>query len=270
MISCLTETRFHFSFLYERMRHRKILWVVKNQRQLNKEILDSVHSFLSKKEFINENDLCLLEEAYGTLSPSEIYLAERYGVPSHHILSAENIINAGHFDEVCLQNVRARYEQHGCKGAIVFRDFALDTRWMTFFDGRVVNAHFAMLPYASGQYAIEQIAAMGDNRKLEQAAGATLHYLDGARDMPSLIAQEALLNLWNLPSIWAVKGESYLIAFRLLDDYLNTETAFSRRDVIQRDIANGYGISVRSTLSEDEKCLAQKNFLRMKKDFIYE
>lgn len=270
MISCLTETRFHFSFLYERMRHRKILWVVKNPRQLNKAILDSVHSLLSKKEFIDENDICLLEEAYGTLSPAEIYLAERYGVPSHHILSAENIIEARHFDEMCLQNVLSRYAQRGRKGAIVFRDFALDTRWMTFFDGRVVNAHFAMLPYASGQYAIEQAAATGENRKLERAAGATLHYLDGVRDTLSLIAQEAFLNLWNLPSIWAVKGESYLIAFRLLDDYLNTGTAFSRRDVIQRDIANGYGLFARATLSEDEKCLAQKNFLRMKRNFIYE
>ncbi|OSM98171.1 MULTISPECIES: hypothetical protein [Lonsdalea] len=268
MISCLTETRFHFSFLYERMRYREIVWVVKNQRQLNKELLDCVHSSLSKKEFINDSDICLLEKAYGRLSPSDIYLAERYGVPAHHMLSAENIIEARHFDEACLQKVRVRYDQDDRKGAVVFRDIMLNTRWMAFFDSKIVSAHSAMLPYALGQYAIEQIAVMGDNRQLEQAAGATLYYLDGVLDEPSLVAQEALLHLWNLPSIWAVKGESYLIAFRLLDDYLNTDAAFSRRDVIKQQIATDYRIFARSTLSEDEKRVAQKNFLSMKKDFI--
>lgn len=270
MISCLTEARFCFSFLYERMRRRDIVWVVKNPRQLNKAALDSVHSLLSQKEFINDSDIGLLEKAYGKLSPSDIYLAERYGVPEHHMLSAENLIQTRHFDEACLQKVRARYDQHGRKGAVVFRDIKLNPRWAAFFDGKIVNAYSAMLPYAAGQYAIEQVAVMGDNRKLEQAAGASLHYLGGGRDTPSLIAQEALLHLWDLPSIWAVKGESSLIAFRLLDDYLNTDAAFSRRDVIKRDLATGYRIFARSTLSGDEKRLAQKNFLRMKQDFIYE
>ena len=270
MISCLTEARFCFSFLYERMRHRDVVWVVKNQRHLNKAVLDRVHSLLSPKEFINDSDIGLLENAYGKLSRSEIYLAERYGVPAHHMLSAENLIQARHFDEACLQKVQARYHQYGRKGVVVFRDLALNTRWMAFFDGKVVNAHSAMLPYAAGQYAIEQVAVIGDHRRLEQAAGATLHYLDGVRDTPSLIAQEALLNLWDLPSIWAVKGESYLIAYRLLDDYLNTDAAFSRRDVIKQNLATGYRLFARSTLSGDEKRLAQKNFLRMKKDFIYD
>ncbi|AXW86248.1 hypothetical protein CKQ53_04120 [Lonsdalea britannica] len=270
MISCFTEARFCFSFLYERMQHRNIVWVVKDQRQLNKAILDRVHSLLSPKEFINDSDIGLLEKAYGKLSPSEIYLAERYGVPAHHMLSAENLVQARHFDEGCLHKVQTRYVQEGRKGAVVFRDLVLNTRWMDFFDGKVVNAQSAMLAYAAGQYAIEQVAVMGDYRRLEQAAGATVHYLDGVRDASSLIAQEALLNLWDLPSIWAVKGESDLIAYRLLDNYLNTGAAFSRRDVIKQNLATVYRPFARSALSGDEKHLAQQNFLRMKKDFIYE
>ncbi len=75
-------------------------------------------------------------------------------------------------------------------------------------------------------YAIEQLMTVGSREKIEKAAGATIHYVDSGIDTGRIIKFKKIKSLWSLPSIWAVKGESYLLAFDLMSDYLNIHFVF--------------------------------------------
>lgn len=103
---------------------------------------------------------------------------------------------------------------------------------VVFFENKIINAHSAVLPFARGMYAIEQIAALGIPKIMENAAGATIHYVDTGIDTGSIIRREKIGNIWMHKSIWAVKEESYLLAFQLLEEYLLKKFIYSNRHYI--------------------------------------
>lgn len=88
--------------------------------------------------------------------------------------------------------------------------------WIEISHGRIVNAHSAVLPFARGSYAIEQIAAVGNINQFRRAAGATIHYVDDGVDTGPIIQAERLKDPFSFRSIWDCKAHSLMLAFDLL------------------------------------------------------
>jgi phosphoribosylglycinamide formyltransferase 1 len=102
--------------------------------------------------------------------------------------------------------------------AFVFLDRLLSSWWMTESEGRVFNAHSAVLPYARGMYAIEQVAATGNIDHFRSAAGATVHFVDEGVDTGRIIRRERLTDPFGASSIWECKARSFILAFDLLTE----------------------------------------------------
>jgi phosphoribosylglycinamide formyltransferase 1 len=98
----------------------------------------------------------------------------------------------------------------------VFLDRLLARWWMTKADGRVYNAHSAVLPYARGMFAIEQVAATGNIDHFRNAAGATVHVVDEGVDTGPVVRRERLADPLGANSIWECKARSFILGFDLL------------------------------------------------------
>jgi phosphoribosylglycinamide formyltransferase 1 len=88
--------------------------------------------------------------------------------------------------------------------------------WIEISHGRIANAHSAVLPFARGTYAMEQIAAAGNADHFIRSAGATIHYVDDGVDTGPIIRAERLQDPFNFRTIWDCKAHSLLLAFDLL------------------------------------------------------
>lgn len=84
--------------------------------------------------------------------------------------------------------------------------------------GQIINAHSAVLPYARGLNAIENIAAVKDIQKFKQSVGATVHYVDAGVDTGAIIRAKRVVNPFRFNSLWELKGYLYLTGFQLLAD----------------------------------------------------
>jgi phosphoribosylglycinamide formyltransferase 1 len=98
----------------------------------------------------------------------------------------------------------------------VFLDRLLARWWITKADGRIYNAHSAVLPYARGMFAIEQVAATGNIDHFWSAAGATVHVVDEGVDTGPIVRRERLTDPFGPSSIWACKARSFILGFDLL------------------------------------------------------
>ncbi len=260
MYTCMTEAFFHTSYLAEKISMENLFWIVRNTRKLDPNALKEVHLQLSRKLTINKNDISLLEQVYQGLSESEKYLALKYGVPRSTPLEKAHVIDNGHLDCAFLEQCIHSQLLLDNSGAIVFLDVILKPCWLSYFQGRIVNAHSAILPYARGMYAIEQLMTTGSRENIEKAAGATIHYVDSGIDTGKIITFKKIKSLWSLPSIWAVKGESYLLAFDLMSSYLKNKSNFSFQDVIPTDESLESPLFYSKNFTEDVKLLAEKKF----------
>ncbi len=101
---------------------------------------------------------------------------------------------------------------------------------------------------------------VGSKEKIEKAAGATIHYVDSGIDTGRIIKFKKIKSLWSLPSIWAVKGESYLLAFDLMPDYLNSKSKFNFQDCIPVDENLESPLFYSKNFTEDVQLLAEKKF----------
>jgi phosphoribosylglycinamide formyltransferase-1 len=98
----------------------------------------------------------------------------------------------------------------------VFLDRLLARWWMTKVDGMIYNAHSAVLPYARGMFAIEQVAATGNINHFWNAAGATVHVVDEGVDTGPIVRRERLADPFGASSIWECKARSFILGFDLL------------------------------------------------------
>ncbi|MEQ2026603.1 formyltransferase family protein [Xenorhabdus szentirmaii] len=264
MFTVMTDAFFHTSFLHEKLRGFQLNWIVRNSRKLDISLLDNIHRELSKKEKITNDDIIKLEEIYQGLNETEKYLAKAHGVPETHSLSSATMIETGNFGESFYQD----YLNHECSqdkdGALIFMTVILSPFWIEHFEKRIVNAHSAILPYARGMFAIEQLATAENKEAIERSAGATIHYVDPGIDTGPIIEQKRLPSPWALDSIWGVKGESQLTAFGLLKSYLERENKFQFTDTlpIKQDIKSPLFMS--KTFTDEVKRKAEASFLKMK------
>ncbi|CDM91364.1 formyltransferase family protein [Xenorhabdus bovienii] len=264
MFTVITETFFHTSFLHKKLSHFQLNWMIRNARKLDISTLNNIHYELSKKDKITDGDINKLEISYKGLSEPEKYLAKNYGVPETHALSSANIIDTEklgiNFFQDYLNNECSKYND----GALIFLDVILAPFWLNYFEKKIVNAHSAVLPYARGMYAIEQLTATGNKDAVERAAGATLHYVDTGIDTGAIIERKKLLSLWSLETIWAVKGESYLLAFELMKDYLERSKPFNFIDTLSVEYGTDSPLFTSKTFTDKVKRQSEYCFLKMK------
>ncbi|MDX7986552.1 hypothetical protein FE392_04270 [Xenorhabdus sp. 12] len=264
MFTVMTEAFFHTSFLHEKLRDFQLNWIIRNFRKLDKSTLDNLHHELSRKDKITDDDLIKLEEAYKGLNESERYLAKTHGVPATHALSSANMVDTGNFGESFYQHYLSTEYSKNNEGTLIFLNVILAPFWIDHFDKKIVNAHSAILPYARGMFAIEQLAIHGNKESVERAAGATIHYVDTGIDTGPIIEQKRLPSPWVLDSIWAVKGESQLTAFGLLKSYLERDNKFQFTDTIPIEQGIESPLFVSKTFTNEVKRNAETSFIKMK------
>lgn len=231
----VTEALFHVSYLMQQFAplSGEVKAIVRDKKGLDRQALDQVHGELASQKELTDAQMSMLEEAYkASLSLSERALIRLHGVPETHVLSLPNTQSVTDLHSIELLDglERESFKSELCAG--IFLDCLLKPRWLQIFENRIVNAHSAMLPHARGMHAIEQTAALGDIPRLMICAGASIHYIDHEVDMGQIIKTSSLVELWNLESIWEVKANSYLNAFRLLAEYMGNPKSFSFKDTV--------------------------------------
>ncbi|AUX30391.1 hypothetical protein SOCE836_024940 [Sorangium cellulosum] len=63
----------------------------------------------------------------------------------------------------------------------------LKQRWIDAFDGWIINSHPAVLPYARGMWAIEQVVMEGVPENVRRCAGASVHFVNAGIDTGDII-----------------------------------------------------------------------------------
>ena len=91
--------------------------------------------------------------------------------------------------------------------------------WIEIAKSQIMNVHSAVLPYARGLYAIENLAALKDIHQFRKAVGSTIHYIDAGVDTGPIIRVERIVDPFHFNSIWELKGYVYMNGFDL---YVNT------------------------------------------------
>lgn len=239
-IYVVTECCYHTSYLVAKLKDlfegeaARYGLIVRNKAGLDCDVLTAIHAKLSVKDRseLTSEDLSELKVAYGELSSAEEALIRKHGVPAVHSLSftAKNYITPDLHSQSLRDLLTQQSKDHELAAA-VFLDCILQPWWLDVFQGRIINAHSAILPYVRGMYAIEQdLVRQRDPARLEKVAGATIHYIDTKIDCGQLIATRTLPNVWVYDSIWELKAESYMTAFDLLDGYVRRESAFGLTD----------------------------------------
>lgn len=273
------EPSLHTSYLvkslYSNGSHEGLHPIVFNKNQLHVERINKLHNQMYKQskngsQRLTAGQIKAIEREYNGLSEVEKNMLEQYGIPeyspfalpnSHCIenpLTINNIAVKEHIEKIKeLDNTKI--------AAGIFLDTMLEDWWLELFEGRIVNAHSAILPHARGMHAIEQIAALHDESMLIKCAGASLHYIDKEVDQGKLILVKPINEdkLWRLNNLWHLKSESFLLCFELLANYLKQEDAFNKDDGVDYEEEFGPNFRARNfTLEVKEK--AFKAFLEMK------
>ncbi|MGD1700881.1 formyltransferase family protein [Dapis sp. BLCC M229] len=88
----------------------------------------------------------------------------------------------------------------------VFVTQILKLWWLEITKHQMFNCHTAVLPYAQGMYAIENMAINKNINQFRQAAGVTIHYVDEGVDTGSIIRIERIVDLFRFNSIWDLRG----------------------------------------------------------------
>jgi phosphoribosylglycinamide formyltransferase-1 len=157
-----------------------------------------------------------LRELYPGLSRTDESMLALFGVPAHSSTGAPDTVCLGR----TLNSDRARrWLVDTCAATapffFVFLDELLADWWIELSESRIINGHSAVLPYARGMFAIENVAASGDRERFERALGATVHYIDRGIDTGPIIRAERLTGRW-LESIWHQKATVFMLVFELL------------------------------------------------------
>ena len=229
----ITEACFHAAYLIDKNieSKNKAAIILRNKKNVVVAELDIAHATLAGKKSLSQQELMVLENAYKTeLSSAEKALINMCGVPKYHTLTITPDFVCTDLNAAATLDWLSNKAKQEPLAAVIFLDCILQPAWLDIFANRIVNAHSAILPRARGMYAIEQIAALGNEFEFERCAGASLHYIDEKVDIGLLIKTQPLPQLWKYQTLWQVKAASYLTAFSLMCSYLQQPTAFSHSD----------------------------------------
>ncbi|MCB0317407.1 MAG: hypothetical protein KDD56_01535 [Bdellovibrionales bacterium] len=224
----------------------------------------------SKLEVVKnfENNTRFYESYYGTLSSSELAMLDLYGDPDYYISPSSKV----HFIERNLNSDQALSQvrdiidirENEKVFILVFLDTILRESWIDFSKGNLVNAHSAVLPYARGMHAIEQVVANGKSDEIMKVSGATVHYIDSGVDTGPIIYAERILNPFQYKSIWHLKAACYMLSFKLLlkvaNDLMSNPNTLPVGTIVASDILGPNYL--KKDFSSDLQKTAENSFLK--------
>lgn len=222
----MTETSFHASYLVTKwaetfdgvagfrgiiVRENPIPEETRNLREL-------FHQKHHGQTYLTNASMELLREIYPDLSETEQAMIKSFGVPAHSATYYPKTIFLG----LNLNSLLAKqWLAEACLGSdipflFVFLDQLLKPWWIERTDSQIINGHSAVLPYARGMFAIENVAISQNIEEFKKAAGATVHYIDTGIDTGPIIRAERLVDPFRFSSIWEQKGLIFTAVFNLL------------------------------------------------------
>lgn len=272
----LTENLFHTSYLvsywYETFKDNPnfkgiLLTGDKTNKMIDKQHFHKIHK---NKHFLEEEKLYELQTLYGELSKSEKAMINLFGVSNHSTEAFEKTFFIGNdINSTEIQDWLKEQTSDSNTYLYVFLDRILSHWWIDYTNGRIINAHSAVLPFARGMFAIENMAYKGNINNFVQAAGASVHYIDNGIDTGPILRATRMNDPFSFQSIWEVKAYSYKMAFNLLieqalDIARNPEIQFVGIKPSQERVGPLF-YSKNFTIDMQEN--AAINFMKMKKNY---
>jgi phosphoribosylglycinamide formyltransferase-1 len=208
------------------------------------------------------------ERLYQPLQQSGLAMIRLFGLPSASMSQHTNTLFLG----AAVNGVpaRSRVESllrgHGI-WFVTYLTHLLQPWWMELAGSRILNCHSAVLPYARGVNAIENLAADRDINAFRRAAGVTIHYIDEGVDTGPIIWSERLVDPFRFASIWELKASLYKLGIRC---YVQT-----MRNIVERPDSLPAGIVAcdpssgpcfrRAGFTEERKRRAEDGYLWMQR-----
>lgn len=229
---------------------------------------ESFHSQFPDAADWSEDHERLWSWLYQPLSPASRRMIEAYGPPRFSTSHHENTVFLG--SHLNAPPVRKRMRElldidHPC-WLVTYLPKILAPWWIEISQGRLLNCHSAVLPYARGMHAIEQVAASRDIHAFRKAAGITIHYIDTGIDTGPIIRAERLTDPFRFASLWELKGHLYRIG---IDWYIQTvRDIISSANTVPAGIApdiDGKGpVYLKRDFDEEKRRQAETGYLWMK------
>ncbi|GLW90346.1 formyltransferase family protein [Actinokineospora globicatena] len=187
-----------------------------------------------------------------------------FGVPERPAHAGPDLTHLGR----AINGERARRWLTGLTGAYVhvFLDRILAPWWIRSVDGRILNAHSAILPVARGTFAVEQVAAANDIERFALSTGATAHFVDDGVDTGAVIEARPLVDPWACASIWEVKCRCFATAFDLLVESAHRvrATGTAAANPVPQEGRPEWNEFKRGDFTAERQRAAEAGFLRMR------
>lgn len=181
----------------------------------------SFHSqYYGQKKLSSKADQILVN-LYPEADRTEYAMIENYGVAPYSATGYTKTIFLG-------DNLNGTYAQEWLKETskksppflFVSVSQILKPWWIEMTQSQLFNCHTAVLPYARGMYAIENMAILQNIDQFRKSAGITIHYIDKGVDTGAIIKVQRIIDPFQFESIWDLKAYSYF-----LESNLYTQTA---------------------------------------------
>ena len=169
----------------------------------------SLDNMLMKKCFQQAIDL------YSSFDQTEQAMVEKYGVSKYSATGCHKTIFINNLNSDEARGWLEDVSQESPPFIFVCASQILKSWWIDLTDGHLFNCHSAVLPFARGMHAIENIAIQEDIAAFKEAAGTTIHYIDDGIDTGPIIRAQRIQNPFKFRSIWELKAHSFWLGFDL-------------------------------------------------------
>lgn len=205
---------------------------------------------------------------YQPLNVTSRRMIQRYGVPHFSTSHHENTVFLGSdINGLTARNcMRDIFKTANPCWLVTYLPKLLKPWWIEPAQSRLLNCHSAVLPYARGMHAIENVAASKDIDAFRRAVGVTIHYIDGGIDTGPIIRAERVTDPFRFKSLWELKGHLYRTG---IEWYIQTV-----RDIIGSADTEPAGIwpsaplkgpnYLKKHFTEEKKRQAEEGYLWMK------
>ncbi len=221
----LTETNFHASYLVtEWIQHfagvpefMGIAVRANAEPEGVRALREDLHWEFRGQRDLPEIILQKFREVYPGLSRADQAMIKLFGVPAHAVTAyPETFFLGSDLNHPCVRQWLSEMSQEAPPFFFIFLDQLLASWWIDITRSQIMNAHSAVLPYARGMYAIENVASRQDIDYFRQAAGCAIHYIDNGIDTGPIVNRKNIADPFAFDSIWEVKAASFSGAFDLL------------------------------------------------------
>ena len=229
---------------------------------------DRLHQEFKGCHFLTPTGIEQFRKVYPHFNETDIAMIKLFGVPTYSVSSYPGTVFLS-------ENLNSRYAWEWLSRVVkmsaeppvffIFLDQLLKSWWIEMTHSHILNGHSAILPYARGMYAIENIAMTQNSNLFLKSAGASVHYIDTGIDTGPLITTEHLARPFSYDSIWEVKAASFKKVFTLI-----TRTALSMLETHSlpvgesfEDLQHGPSFN-RRNFTEEARKKAEEGYLRMK------